>query len=75
MSNQIHIDGDTRAGTIGGTLVVILLNLFMHDAVRSILLAVVGATTSFFISFSWKLLLKYFQLRCRKRMKGEEKHE
>ncbi|HVM86859.1 MAG TPA: hypothetical protein VMT76_01640 [Puia sp.] len=27
-NDHLNIDGDTRAGTIGGTLVVVLLNLF-----------------------------------------------
>jgi len=61
MDDQLHIDGDTRAGTIGGTLVVILLNIFTHDALRSALLAFVGATVSFFVSLGWKKIIKYWQ--------------
>jgi len=69
MSDYLHIDGDTRAGTIGGTLVVVLLNIFEHNVLHSALLAFVGATVSFFASFGWKYLLRYFQNRLQKKKK------
>lgn len=53
MNNQMLIDSDTRAGTIGGTLLIILLNIFSNDIARTIAFAVPGASVSFFVSLFW----------------------
>jgi hypothetical protein len=61
MNDHIHLDGNIRAGTIGGTFLVVLFNLFMHDVFRSALLAFVGATVSFFVSFALKYVMNRFR--------------
>lgn len=58
MSDHLHIDSNTRTGTIGGTLVAILLNIMTNDIVRTIGFAALGATVSFFVSLGWKWLIK-----------------
>jgi hypothetical protein len=55
--------GNTRAGTIGGTLLVTLLNIFSNDAIRTIGFAALGATVSFFISLFWNTILQRFKHR------------
>jgi len=75
MNDQLHIDGDTRAGTIGGTLVVILLNVFTHDALKSALLAFVGATVSFFVSLGWKFLIRHSKSRRARRAKNQDNNK
>ena len=63
MNDQIHVDNNTRAGTIGGTLLVILLNIFSNDIVRTIALAALGASVSFFVSLFWKYAVKRWHER------------
>ena len=58
MNNQMPIDSDTRAGTIGGMLLIILLNIFSNDIVRTIAFAALGASVSFFVSLFWKYAVK-----------------
>jgi hypothetical protein len=48
-------------GTIGGTLLVTLLNIFSNDIIRTIGFAALGATVSFFVSLGWKLLVRRWQ--------------
>jgi hypothetical protein len=55
-------DGSTRAGTLGGTLLV-LLQLMPGEMMKTTLLAFIGAVVSFVTS----LLLKYIVKWCRKR--------
>lgn len=54
MSDTVQIDGSTRIGTIGGTLLVTILNIFHNDFIRTIGFAALGATVSFFVSLFWK---------------------
>lgn len=63
MSDHFYSDTNTRAGTIGGTLFVTVLNIFESDVIRSIGFAALGATVSFFVSLGWKLLVRWFQRR------------
>lgn len=42
---------ETRAGTIGGTLTGIVVNLHFGDFARTAVLAVVGAVVSFCVSY------------------------
>ena len=58
MSDPIHIDGHTRAGTIGGTVLVLLTSLATGDVLKAMVLAAAGATVSFFVSLFWKWLLE-----------------
>lgn len=45
-----HIENDTIAGTIGGTVLAILPQLNTLDVTRTIILAAVGAVASFFVT-------------------------
>jgi hypothetical protein len=57
MINDSFIGNPTRFGTAGG-LFILLININSGDVVRTIVLAVIGATISFIISLLWKWLLK-----------------
>lgn len=63
MNDPIYPDASTRTGTIGGTLVAILLNMFTNDIVRTIGFAALGATVSFFVSLGWKWLIRKWKKR------------
>ena len=58
MSDHFNIDSNTRTGTIGGTLVATMLNIFTGDIIRTIGFAALGATVSFFVSLGWKSVKK-----------------
>ena len=68
MSDTVQIDGNTRTGTIGGTLLVTILNIWHNDFIRTIGFAALGATVSFFVSMFWKWMVKRME---RRQMKKE----
>lgn len=49
---------DTRVGTAGGTLLVIILNINGGEIVKTAVLACVGAVVSFFVSIVLKWMVK-----------------
>jgi len=51
-------DGSTRTGTLGGTVLVILLQLDMAQLLETIVLAAVGAAVSFMVSILMKWLVQ-----------------
>ncbi|MFT3932829.1 MAG: hypothetical protein QM726_04360 [Chitinophagaceae bacterium] len=59
MSDHVQVDSNTRIGTIGGTLLVTILNIFHNDLVRTIGFAAIGASVSFFVSLFWKWVVKW----------------
>jgi len=61
MDNQIY--SDTRVGTVGGTLLVILLQTSIHEIAVTALTAAVGAAVSFITS----VLLGYIKSRLRRK--------
>lgn len=63
MNDHIYPDASTRTGTIGGTMVAVLLNIFTNDIVRTIGFAALGATVSFFVSLGWKWLIRKWKKR------------
>ena len=63
MNDHIYPDASTRTGTIGGTLVAVLLNMFTNDIIRTIGLAALGATLSFFVILGWKWLIRKWKKR------------
>jgi len=65
MSDHAQVDGNTRIGTIGGTLLVTLLNIFQNDLIRTTGFAALGASVSFFVSLFWKWVVKKWSLRKR----------
>jgi len=63
MNEPMQIDSNTRAGTIGGTLLIVILNAFTNDIIRTVLFAGLGASVSFFVSLFWKYITRRWQQR------------
>lgn len=53
-----HVDGNTKAGTIGGTLFTLFINLKTSEVLKTIVLAAIGAIVSFGVSILLKFLVK-----------------
>jgi mannitol-specific phosphotransferase system IIBC component len=51
-------DGNIKSGTIGGTLLVLLMQLTSGEVVKTALLAAVGAAVSFAVSVLLKWLVR-----------------
>lgn len=47
-----------KSGTIGGTLLVLLLNITSEEVLKTAVLAAVGAVVSFFISYLLKRIVE-----------------
>jgi urea transporter len=62
METNLSPDLSTRAGTIGGTLMVVLLQITSEEIIKTAVLAGIGAIVSFSIS----LVLKYLVRRIKK---------
>lgn len=63
MDHNYNVDGSTKAGTIGGTLFTLFINLGGTEVLKTIVLAAIGAVVSFGVSMLLKLLVKYFRSR------------
>ncbi|HMJ46305.1 MAG TPA: hypothetical protein VK498_03205 [Ferruginibacter sp.] len=59
--NQHYFDNSTKAGTISGTLLTILVNIKGGDLVKTGILAAVGAVVSFSVTLFLKFLIKCFK--------------
>ena len=59
MDNQFN--GDTKAGTVGGTILVIMLQTDLHEIIDTALVAAVGATVSFMMSVLLKYIADWFR--------------
>ena len=57
MMNQVF-DNSTKAGTAGGTLLTILVNIKSEDLLKTGILAAVGAVVSFSVTLLLKFLIK-----------------
>ena len=55
--NQPPTISTTRFSTAGGLITILLANIGMSDIVRTILLAAIGTTISFFISLLLKMII------------------
>jgi hypothetical protein len=53
----------TKAGTIGGTLFVLLLHITSEEVLKTALLAAVGAGVSFFVSYALNRIIKRRRLK------------
>jgi hypothetical protein len=53
----------TRAGTIGGTLFILLLHISSEEVLKTALLAAVGAVVSFTVSFVLNRIVKKRRLK------------
>ena len=47
-----------KLGTLGGSLAAALPTLYADELVKSVLLAMLGASVSFVVSFLWKMAFK-----------------
>ncbi len=56
----VWINGNAKAGTLGGTLLVVILNITPAALFDTAILAAVGAVISFTISVLLKYLLRRF---------------
>ncbi len=56
----VWLSGNAKAGTVGGTLLVIILNISPAALFDTMLLAAVGALVSFSMSALLKYLVKRF---------------
>lgn len=57
----------TVGGTIGGTLVVFVLQLHSEDLTKTCILAAIGAVVSFLVSLGLKWLLRWVSVWRRRR--------
>jgi mannitol-specific phosphotransferase system IIBC component len=57
MSDQLYLNG-TKAGTIGGTLIVIFANIAVAEMIKTAFLAAIGAVVSFIISVLMNWVMK-----------------
>ena len=60
---QPFVNGNTTAGTIGGTLLVLLFRINSQELIVSAVLAATGATVSFGVSVCLKFLMKWIRLK------------
>jgi hypothetical protein len=56
--NQQYFDNSTKAGTAGGTMLTILVNIKSEDLLKTVVLATVGAVVSFGVTLLLKFLIK-----------------
>ncbi|RZM01305.1 MAG: hypothetical protein EOO88_57995 [Pedobacter sp.] len=52
--NTDTLNTSTTTGTLGGTLLVLLLQINWESMAQTAIIAAVGATTSFWISIGWR---------------------
>lgn len=58
---QDYFDNSTKAGTVGGTLLTILVNINSADLLKTVILAALGAVVSFGVTLLLKVLIKRFR--------------
>jgi mannitol-specific phosphotransferase system IIBC component len=58
---QEYFDNSTKAGTVGGTLLTILVNINSADLLKTVILASLGAVVSFSVTLLLKVLIKRFR--------------
>jgi hypothetical protein len=54
-------DNSTKAGTAGGTLLTIIVNIKSEDILKTGILAAIGAVVSFGVTLLLKFLIKRFR--------------
>ena len=57
MMNQVF-DQNTKAGTLGGTFLTIVVNIQSSDLLKTGILAAIGAVVSFGVTLFLKFLIK-----------------
>jgi hypothetical protein len=58
MENNATADTSTKAGTIGGTFLILLLHITSEELLKTALLAAVGAVVSFSVSLLLNRIVK-----------------
>ena len=58
METNIQTEVSAKAGTAGGTLLVILLQIRLDELFRTVILAALGAIVSFFVSMTLKWIVR-----------------
>lgn len=53
-----NFSSDTKTGTIGGTLTVIIASISTQELVKTVVLAAVGAAVSFMVSLLLKRMMR-----------------
>lgn len=61
MDHNFQVDGNTKAGTIGGTLLIFFLNVSTAEVGKTVILAAIGAVVSFSVSLILKIAVKRFR--------------
>jgi hypothetical protein len=56
-------DVHTKAGTLGGMLLALFLQIHSGDVMKTIVLAAVGGLVSFGVSFGLKMLIRWIHKR------------
>jgi len=56
-----HHDHTTIAGTVTGTVFTVAAHIESQDYIKTVILAMVGATVSFLVSILWKWITRRFQ--------------
>ncbi len=54
--SEMETDHSLRIGTVAGTLLSIIPNLYSGDVLKTIVLAAIGATVSFLMSLLFKVI-------------------
>lgn len=59
--NDQSIIGSAKAGTAGGIITILLVNITASDILKTTVMACIGAVVSFFISMLLKYLISRFR--------------
>ena len=60
----ITMDYNTKSAIIGGTIFSSIVNIGVEDVLTTIILAVIGAVVSFFVSQVLKRLIAFLGAKC-----------
>lgn len=61
MENNAYYGHSTKAGTFGGTLFVILLQIQTEELLKTAILAAIGAAVSFSVSLLLRWMIRYYR--------------
>ena len=63
---RMTMDYNTKSAIIGGTFFSSIVNIGVEDVLTTIILAVIGAVVSFFVSLVLKRLIAFLGAKCRR---------
>lgn len=58
---NLAFDNTTRVGTVGGTLLTIMVNIHREDLLKTAVLAAIGAVVSFGVTVLLKMIIRFFK--------------